>query len=445
MAEAQRLRDLHFKVSAPDTKVVDGAGNPQLVIHKTPNDFTVFDNSRSIGNLNWAATPKAFEGENGVYATGAGTNPKEMRLYVNMKNPHYPTIDEGMEPAFIEEGEDGILGIADKNMTDLYKSASDAGEGFHMSLGVDNPYALKSENAVTYDNNGVRIPLGMRDNFKINDIRYGLLPFLGLGTASTLYMSSGNENAYGGNLYPYGGTKKQAFLTSLDQSLKEDSRFDSAEWRQFFTDLADKESGYSSNITNSIGAKGYFQLMPFNRAKAWKNPTQQFHEMYKLTGNNLNYLNKNLTKEDWKRAEALGIDMYGMLAGAHLGGAGNVLKALRGKGNAKDMNGSSVMGYMTRFSQRGKTPTLAIPSYVEESMPLFTPSNPEVFFGGYKAPEIEAPLPSVELEDTPQYSEEEIARQERRERLNNLSMLMNLTSPQGSSNSMLDALGLLMR
>jgi hypothetical protein len=27
----------------------------------------------------------------------------------------------------------------------------------------------------------------MRDNFKINDIRYGLLPFLGLGTAATLY------------------------------------------------------------------------------------------------------------------------------------------------------------------------------------------------------------------------------------------------------------------
>lgn len=247
------------------------------------------------------------------------------------------------------------------------------------------------------------------------------------------------------NLFNKGGTKKQAFLSSLDQSLKEDNRFDNAQWRQFFTDLADMESGYSSNITNSIGAKGYFQLMPFNRAKTWKNPTQQFHEMYKLTGNNLNYLNKNLTKEDWKRADALGIDMYGMLAGAHLGGAGNVLKALRGKGNAKDMNGSSVMGYMTRFSQRGKTPTLATPSYVEEVMPLFTPSNPEVFFGGYKAPEIEAPLPSVELEDTPQYSEEEIARQERRERLNNLSMLMSLTSPQGSSNSMLDALGLLMR
>lgn len=31
---------------------------------------------------------------------------------------------------------------------------------------------LKSADAVTYDNNGVRIPLGERDNFNINDIRY---------------------------------------------------------------------------------------------------------------------------------------------------------------------------------------------------------------------------------------------------------------------------------
>ena len=200
MEEAQRLRDLHFKVSAPNTKVVDINGNPQLVIHKTPSDFTIFDNSKSIGRLNWVATPEAF-GENKVFATGAGTNPKEMRLYINMKNPHYPTIDEGMEPAYINEGEDGILGIVDKDWTGLYKSASDAGEGFNMSLGVDNPYALKSADAVTFDDNGVRISLGERDNFKLNDIRYGLLPFgigltgLGVSTGTPLKKFEDGKNA----------------------------------------------------------------------------------------------------------------------------------------------------------------------------------------------------------------------------------------------------------
>ena len=172
-AEAQRLRDLHFKVSAPKTEVVDINGNPQLVVHKTPNTFTIFDNNRSIDQLNWFATPNAY-GKNGVFATGAGKNPRTMKLYVNMRNAHKPTIDEGIEPAYINQGEDGILGIVDKGMTNYFNSSRDAGKGFMMSGGVDNPNALKSADAVTYDNNGVRIPLGERDNFNINDIRYDI-------------------------------------------------------------------------------------------------------------------------------------------------------------------------------------------------------------------------------------------------------------------------------
>ena len=52
---------------------------------------------------------------------------------------------------------------------------------------IPNSNQIKLANAVTYDDKGIRIPLGERDNFNINDIRYGLLPFLGLGTAATLY------------------------------------------------------------------------------------------------------------------------------------------------------------------------------------------------------------------------------------------------------------------
>jgi hypothetical protein len=39
------------------------------------------------------------------------------------------------------------------------------------------PSQAKLRDAVTYDDKGVRIPLGLRDNFKLNDIRYGILPF----------------------------------------------------------------------------------------------------------------------------------------------------------------------------------------------------------------------------------------------------------------------------
>lgn len=58
-----------------------------------------------------------------------------------------------------------------------------------------NPRNIKSSKAVTYDDNGVRIPLGERDNFKLNDIRYGLIPIIGGGIGYGLYKKS-NKNKY---------------------------------------------------------------------------------------------------------------------------------------------------------------------------------------------------------------------------------------------------------
>ena len=148
-----------------------------------------------------------------------------------------------------------------------------------------------------------------------------------------------------------GPTKKQVFLKTLEQSLKGNSRYNTPQWRKYLTDLANMESGYNAGIINSIGAKGYFQLMPSNRSSSWNSPTQQFTEMYKMSDANMDYLRRNMTENDLKLAQQRGIDIYGLMAGAHLGGAKNALKALRGTGNAKDMNGTSVLSYMTRFSQ----------------------------------------------------------------------------------------------
>jgi hypothetical protein len=79
------------------------------------------------------------------------------------------------------KGKDGVLswrelqGIPNKQ------------EGIYREVVVPRGEQIKSADAITYDDKGIRIPLGMRDNFKINDIRYGLLPFLGLGAAGALY------------------------------------------------------------------------------------------------------------------------------------------------------------------------------------------------------------------------------------------------------------------
>ena len=92
--------------------------------------------------------------------------------------------------------------------------------------------------------------------------------------------------------------------------------------------------------------------MPSNRKSEWNDNIEQFDDMYKLTEANIQYFNRNATAEDKKKMKELGIDFYGWLAGAHLGGARNALKALRGESNHKDDNGTSIMSYFKRFTQK---------------------------------------------------------------------------------------------
>ena len=300
------------------------------------------------------------------------------------------------------------------------------------------------------------------------------------------------------NVYAGGGNKgrqrvnplKQQFLNTMEQALKESSSHNSAQWRKFLTDLADMESSYYANITNNIGAKGYFQLMPFNRAKSWSSPTQQFHEMFKLTDANLDYFKKNLTKEDWAKADRMGIDIYGLLAGAHLGGVNGALNALRGKGNAKDSNGTSVMHYMKKFSQHPSRDSIfsnlkrqltdlksqAADFVMRHSnsdvgelqenifntdntdglwhVPMMLPSNPTVFSNLTQFTQ-----PSWSIPQRPDISEvfkaydeskkqEELAEKqaERQQRMNNMRFFMNLMDygkPKGDGSSFMSTIGML--
>lgn len=187
MAEAQRLRDLHFKINAPYTKIVDEDGEPLHLYHGTKSKFNAFDESL------YGST------DGGMYGTGVYTTPYKnyaenygdvvMDLYANISNPvdaRNLSIDALMLGK-LEEGNnifrwtdiggkrDGVLG------NNHYLSTK-----YPYEVVSHKPSNVKSANAVTYDDNSVRIPLGERDNFKLNDIRYSwLLPFLGVGAAST--------------------------------------------------------------------------------------------------------------------------------------------------------------------------------------------------------------------------------------------------------------------
>ena len=214
IAEAQRLRDLHFMTKAPNTFASINR-KPLQLYHGTNSNFNAFDLSR------YGSTDGGTFGR-GVYTTPIqeyaqlyGKN--NMPLYMKLDNPrdyrNYSIGDLIAEKlAFGEDfatgnGIDGVIGRPSwKGFKGLEEYVS------------HNPRNIKSSKAVTYDDNGVRIPLGERDNFNINDIRYGLIPTLLVGTTYGLSNNSDdNVHELGGPLVTAAANyKKLGCCTGMD-------------------------------------------------------------------------------------------------------------------------------------------------------------------------------------------------------------------------------------
>ena len=202
ITEAQRLRDLHFKVNAPNTKAVDLEGKPLQTTHGTNKTFNSFE----------LEGPNVEHGDPGDFGYGhyffpdkriSSYGDRQIYSYLNIENPY-----KGEWSRNFNRGQSGLdyakksmksardFGLT--NMTDLeieqeLSKLSNADGVFAISpynkriqeIVVPKGEQIKLADAVTYDDNGVRIPLGLRDNFKLNDIRYGLTTLgttgLGLG------------------------------------------------------------------------------------------------------------------------------------------------------------------------------------------------------------------------------------------------------------------------
>jgi hypothetical protein len=180
MTEAQRLRDLHFKAKTPNNKITS------KLYHGTDAMWTEYN-------------PGFFSsgsGDQGVFGKGLylsqypevskpyGKN--MMELYAYSKNPY--TADRGFELfddaayAFnrYENSEELFPVLKGKDAVTSPRMVMEDGWKFHYEpneeVVIPRGEQIKSADAVTYDNKGVRIPLGKRDNFSIADIRYGIIP-----------------------------------------------------------------------------------------------------------------------------------------------------------------------------------------------------------------------------------------------------------------------------
>ena len=153
--------------------------------------------------------------------------------------------------------------------------------------------------------------------------------------------------------------------------------------QDFLTDLGARESGGKYNILNKFGYAGKYQMgeMALVDAGYYIKPNKIYNNDWSgiFTGKDgiksIQDFLKNphaqenaqiiYKKKQWKYLKAVGADKYvgkiingytitpsGLLAGAHLKGAGSVIKYLKSNGQIieKDGFGTSVETYLKKFS-----------------------------------------------------------------------------------------------
>lgn len=153
--------------------------------------------------------------------------------------------------------------------------------------------------------------------------------------------------------------------------------------QQFLTDLGERESGGRYNILNKYGYAGKYQMgeAALIDAGYYTKPGGKYNNDWsgKFSGKDgvnsiQDFLNNPAAQENaqiiykkkqWKYLKAVGADKYvgkiingytitpsGLLAGAHLKGAGSVIKYLKSNGQIieKDGFGTSVETYMKKFA-----------------------------------------------------------------------------------------------
>lgn len=193
--ELQRLRDAHFKVKAPNTKIVDNEGNVKPVYRGDKENYNVLRESHidsEVGDMQ------------GIYTTFDKKYAKQYgnvnSYYVNSEDPLYTNgrwtgvINEQVKNDILDNGYDLII---NENFDNTPKILEPFIKKRTENILFDNT-KIKSANSVTYDDAGDIIPLSKRDNFNSSDIRYGLIP-IGLGGLGLSTLDS-NQKAFGGNL-----------------------------------------------------------------------------------------------------------------------------------------------------------------------------------------------------------------------------------------------------
>lgn len=187
MAEAQRLRDLHFGLSNSKYK--------QPLFRGTDENSPIMDFSK----MQVHDVPAVYLTPHEAYARGYGANVR--KLYLNTQNPWIDKFGKDYSKFSVDQIKkrlDRAVQKGDNAKIEKYKEilndieGTDAAYRYYIDgtngdltkiyegtppeiLGKD-VNKIKLYDAVAYDDNGVRVPLGERDNFGVNDVRFSKNP-----------------------------------------------------------------------------------------------------------------------------------------------------------------------------------------------------------------------------------------------------------------------------
>ena len=127
----------------------------------------------------------------------------------------------------------------------------------------------------------------------------------------------------------------------------------------FLKAIGHKESGNRYDIVNRFGYMGRYQFgkktlrglgFKISQEEFLNSPQIQEKAMYALLKQNKRSLRKHIEKYNGMIVHGVLVTESGLLAAAHLGGAGSVKKWFRTGKVRKDGNGVKITTYMTKFS-----------------------------------------------------------------------------------------------
>lgn len=128
---------------------------------------------------------------------------------------------------------------------------------------------------------------------------------------------------------------------------------------EFLDAIGHRESGNRYHIVNEYGYMGKYQFgkstlkglgFKISKNEFLKNPSIQEHAMQKLLVHNRKKLDKYITKYEGEIIHGVLITESGVLAAAHLAGAGNVRRFFKKGYEFKDGFGTKMTSYMVEFS-----------------------------------------------------------------------------------------------